>query len=34
MKITEAAKEYLEKLFPGYESIFLETDPETQSTKY
>ncbi|CAM3439251.1 carboxymuconolactone decarboxylase family protein [Paenibacillus lupini] len=28
MRITEAAKQYYEKMFPGYESKFLETDPE------
>ncbi|WP_138493550.1 carboxymuconolactone decarboxylase family protein [Paenibacillus pinistramenti] len=28
MKITEAAQNYHEKLFPGYQSTFLETDPE------
>lgn len=28
MKITDFAKEYHEKMFPGYESKFLETDPE------
>ncbi|WP_419872781.1 carboxymuconolactone decarboxylase family protein [Candidatus Pristimantibacillus sp. PTI5] len=28
MRITEAAKKYHEKMFPGYESKFLETDPE------
>lgn len=28
MRITEAAKQYHEKMFPGYESKFLETDPE------
>ena len=28
MSITEASKEYHEKLFPGYQSKFLETDPE------
>ncbi|WCM63793.1 carboxymuconolactone decarboxylase family protein [Paenibacillus polymyxa] len=28
MKITEAAKKYHEKMFPGYESKFLKTDPE------
>lgn len=28
MAITEFAKQYHEKMFPGYESKFLETDPE------
>jgi len=28
MAITEAAKQYHEKMFPGYQSGFLETDPE------
>ena len=28
MAITEFAKEYHEKMFPGYKSKFLETDPE------
>lgn len=28
MSITDFAKEYHEKMFPGYESKFLETDPE------
>ena len=28
MAITEFAKLYHEKMFPGYESKFLETDPE------
>lgn len=28
MELTEAAKKYHERLFPGYESKFLETDPE------
>lgn len=28
MKISEAAQRYHEKMFPGYESKFLETDPE------
>ncbi|MDP4128001.1 MAG: carboxymuconolactone decarboxylase family protein [Bacillota bacterium] len=28
MSITEKAKQYHEKMFPGYESKFLETDPE------
>ncbi|MFK4302134.1 4-carboxymuconolactone decarboxylase [Paenibacillus sp. RC254] len=28
MRITEAAQKYHERMFPGYESKFLETDPE------
>ena len=28
MAITEFAKEYHERMFPGYESDFLRTDPE------
>ena len=28
MAITEFAKQYHEKMFPGYVSKFLETDPE------
>jgi len=28
MTITEKAKQYHEKMFPGYVSKFLETDPE------
>lgn len=28
MSITEASKKYHEKMFPGYHSSFLETDPE------
>jgi len=28
MDITKFSKEYHEKMFPGYESRFLETDPE------
>lgn len=28
MSITEASKQYHEKMFPGYHSSFLETDPE------
>lgn len=28
MSITEASKKYHEKMFPGYHSTFLETDPE------
>ena len=28
MSITEAAKQYHERMFPGYQSKFLETDPE------
>ena len=28
MSMTEAAKQYHEKLFPGYHSPFQETDPE------
>lgn len=28
MKITEFARQYHEKMFPGYESKLLETDPE------
>ena len=28
MSITEAAKKYHERMFPGYKSKFLETDPE------
>ena len=28
MAITEFSKNYHEKMFPGYHSIFLETDPE------
>ncbi|WP_348619718.1 carboxymuconolactone decarboxylase family protein [Paenibacillus polymyxa] len=28
MKITESAHQYHEKMFPGYKSKFLETDPE------
>ncbi|WP_169081322.1 carboxymuconolactone decarboxylase family protein [Paenibacillus sp. PL91] len=28
MRITEAAKKYHERMFPGYDSKFLETDPE------
>lgn len=28
MEITEASKKYHERMFPGYESKFLETDPE------
>jgi 4-carboxymuconolactone decarboxylase len=28
MAITEFSKKYHEKMFPGYESKFLETDPE------
>ena len=28
MAITDFAKEYHEKMFPGYVSKFLETDPE------
>lgn len=28
MNITEAAKQYHERMFPGYQSKFLETDPE------
>lgn len=28
MAITEEAKKYHEKMFPGYHSVFLETDPE------
>ena len=28
MSITKASKEYHEKMFPGYHSSFLETDPE------
>lgn len=28
MSITEAARKYHEKMFPGYQSKFLETDPE------
>ena len=28
MSITEASKKYHERMFPGYHSKFLETDPE------
>jgi len=28
MAITEPAKQYHEKMFPGYVSSFLQTDPE------
>ena len=28
MATTEFAKKYHEKMFPGYHSAFLETDPE------
>lgn len=28
MRITDAAQQYHERMFPGYESKFLETDPE------
>ena len=28
MSITKFSKEYHEKMFPGYHSSFLETDPE------
>lgn len=28
MEITEAAKRYHEKMFPGYESKLMETDPK------
>ena len=28
MSITEASKQYHERMFPGYHSKFLETDPE------
>lgn len=28
MKISEKANQYHEKMFPGYKSSFLETDPE------
>ena len=28
MKITEASRQYHEKMFPGYVSDFLRTDPE------
>lgn len=28
MSITQKSKEYHEKMFPGYHSTFLETDPE------
>lgn len=28
MSITQAANEYHERLFPGYHSKFLDTDPE------
>lgn len=28
MSITEASRKYHERMFPGYKSKFLETDPE------
>ena len=28
MRITENARQYHERMFPGYHSKFLETDPE------